>query len=95
MIDGERGFGGMAAMYRGEVLIGSNDQGLQALNARTGSRTWGFFPPGGDGGFFGSPAVVNGVIYMKAHKLVLRCFFRHAGKPTRVPPANSQLNDAC
>jgi hypothetical protein len=32
---------------------------------------------------------------MKAYKLVLWCFFRHAGKPARAPSISSQLNDAC
>jgi outer membrane protein assembly factor BamB len=67
LIDGESGFGGLAAIYRGEVLIGSHDRGLYALKARTGTLTWSYLPPDGNGGFFGSPAVANGVVYVSSY----------------------------
>src|SRR6266581_6222139 len=36
----------------------------------------------------------NETLLMKAHRIALSCFFRHAGKPPRTPSVSSQLNDA-
>jgi outer membrane protein assembly factor BamB len=71
LIDGESGFGTMAALYHGRVLIGSNDRGPYALNARTGALSWSSLPHDGDGGFFGSPAVAKGVMYVGASAAII------------------------